>query len=122
MPSVWRTLFSLLKRTPVAPAPPQTYTFPLSDFPDGQGTPVTVGGRRLAIFHLGERVFAIDNVCSHNRSPLAGGIVAGTVVTCRTHRARFDLETGAAIRGPARKPVRTYPVKIYDGMIEVTVN
>lgn len=119
---VWHKLTALLKRTPPAPQPPQTYTFPLSDFPEGQGIPVTVGGRRLAIFRLGERVFAIDNVCSHNRSPLAGGPVSGTVVTCPTHRARFNLETGAAVRGPARKPVRTYPATICDGMIEITVN
>jgi len=123
MPNIWQKLLGRLKGKPAAPPPPpQTYTLALADFPDGQGTPATVGGRRLAIFHLGERVFAIDNVCSHNRSPLAGGIVSGTIVTCRTHRARFNLETGAAIRGPARKPVRTYPVTIAGDTIEVMVN
>ena len=124
MPSIWQKLFSWLKRTPAASSlpPPQTYTFPLSDFPDGQGTPVTVGGRRLAIFHLGEQVFAVDNVCSHNLSPLAGGLVSGTVVTCRTHRARFSLETGAVLHGPARKPIRTYPVTISEDSIAITVH
>lgn len=82
---------------------------------------MNLGGRRLAVFHLGEQVFAIDNVCSHNRSPLAGGLVSGTVVTCRTHRARFSLETGAVLHGPARKPIRTYPVAIAGDTIEVTV-
>lgn len=124
MPHIWPKLLSLLKRTPItsSPKPPRTYTLPLADFPDGQGTPVSLGGRRVAIFHLGERVFAVDNICSHNFSPLAGGLVSGTTVTCRTHRARFSLETGDAVRGPARKPIRTYPVTIFEDSIVITVH
>lgn len=80
------------------------------------------GGKRLAVFRLGERVFAIDNVCTHNRLPLADGPVQGTVVTCRTHGSRFNLETGAAVRGPARKPVRTYPARIVGETVEVEVD
>ena len=124
MRGVWQKLGSWLNRRSAASMsrPSRTYTFPLSDFPDGQGTPLTVGGRRLAVFHLGERVFAIENVCSHNRSPLAGGLVSGTVVTCRTHRARFSLETGRAMRGPARRPIRTYPVTVSKGRVAITVS
>ncbi|MGH7962482.1 MAG: Rieske (2Fe-2S) protein [Candidatus Binatia bacterium] len=94
----------------------------LSDFPEGRGVAVVAGGRRLAIFRLGERVFAIDNVCTHNRLPLADGPVQGTVVTCRTHGSRFNLETGAAVRSPARKPVRIYPVYIVGEIIEVEMD
>lgn len=123
MPNIWQNLLGRLKGKPAAPPRrPRTYALALADFPDGQGTPVNVGGRRLAIFHLGKQFFAVDNVCSHNRSPLAGGTVAGTTVTCRTHRARFSLETGAALRGPARKPIRTYPVTIAGETIKVTIH
>ncbi len=124
MRGVWQRLVGAwLNRSATSPPrPARTYTFPLSDFPDGRGTPLTVGGRRLAVFHLGERVFAIENICSHNRSPLAGGPVSGTVVTCRTHRARFSLETGRAVRGPARRPVRTYPVTVSEGRVAITVS
>jgi len=94
----------------------------LADFPEGRGATVIAGGKRLAVFRLGLRIFAIDNVCTHNRSPLADGRLQGTVVTCRTHGARFDLETGAAVRSPARKPVRTYPVHIVGETIEVELD
>ncbi|MBI3302594.1 MAG: Rieske 2Fe-2S domain-containing protein [Deltaproteobacteria bacterium] len=94
----------------------------LADFPEGRGVAVVAGGRRVAIFHIGERIFAIDNVCTHNRMRLADGPVQGTVVTCRTHGSRFNLETGVAIRGPARKPVWTYPVHVIGETVEVEVD
>ena len=94
----------------------------LADFPEGRGVAVVAAGKRLAIFRIGERVFAIDNVCTHNRMQLANGPVQGTVVTCRTHGSRFNLETGAAIRGPARKPARTYPVYLVGETVEVEVD
>jgi len=94
----------------------------LTDFPDGQGVAVIAGGRRLAIFHLGERFLAIDNVCTHNRIRLADGPVQNLVVTCRTHGSRFNLETGAVVKGPARKPVRTYPVHLVEENVEVEVD
>jgi anthranilate 1,2-dioxygenase ferredoxin subunit len=93
----------------------------LSDFPEGRGVAVVAGGKRLAIFHLGERLFAIDNVCTHNRMRLADGPVQGTVVTCRTHGSRFNLETGAVVKGPARKPVGIYPVHMVGETVEVEV-
>ena len=94
----------------------------VSDFPEGRGVPVIAGGRRLAVFRLGERFFAIDNVCTHNRMRLADGPVQGVVVSCRTHGSRFNLETGAVVKGPARKPVRTYPVFLVGETVEVEVN
>ncbi len=93
-----------------------------SDFPDGQGVAVVAGGKRLAVFRFGARFFAIDDVCPHNRFPLADGRVQGLTVTCRTHGARFALETGAVVRGPARKPVRTYPVYVRGETVEVEVD
>jgi nitrite reductase/ring-hydroxylating ferredoxin subunit len=93
----------------------------LSDFPLGRGVAVLAGGKRLAIFHIGERFFAIDNICTHHRMRLSDGPVQGTIVTCRTHGARFNVETGAVVRGPARKPVRTYPVSLVGDTVEVEV-
>jgi anthranilate 1,2-dioxygenase ferredoxin subunit len=93
----------------------------LSDFPEGRGVAVIVADRRLAVFHVGDRLFAIDNVCTHNRMRLADGPVQGVIVTCRTHNSRFNLETGAVVKGPARKPVRTYPVYRVGENVEVEV-
>ncbi len=93
-----------------------------ADFPEGRGVAVIAGGKRLAIFRIGDRFFAIDNVCTHHRMRLSDGPVQGLVVTCRTHGSRFNLETGAAVKGPARKPVRTYQVYLVGETLEVEMD
>ena len=93
----------------------------LDGFPDGQGKPIVVAGRKIAIFRLGEQVYALHNACPHNRVPLSAGIVTGHTLICRAHGARFDLKTGTVLRGPARKPVRTYPVRHTGDTLEIEV-
>ena len=93
----------------------------LDDFPDGRGTAVEIAGRRLAVFRRGDRVFTIDDRCSHRGFPLFDGTVDGTSIRCRTHGACFDLATGAVLRGPARRAVRTYRTEILDGQVLVEI-
>jgi nitrite reductase/ring-hydroxylating ferredoxin subunit len=76
---------------------------PTERFPDGRGVPVEVGGRRIAVFRVRERVFAVDDVCPHRGFPLHDGPVDGTTVCCRTHGSCFDLESQEVRRGPASR-------------------
>ena len=118
-------LFPFLAPAPHSPTPKKAVRVPIgktSDFPQGQGTPVVAAGRRLAVFRLGEELFALHNACPHNRVPLSSGIVSDQVLICRAHGARFDLKTGRVLRGPARKPVRTYPVYYCGETIEVEID
>ena len=91
------------------------------DFPDGCGVAIEVEGRRLAVFRLGERVFAIDDRCSHRGFPLHDGVLEQASVRCRTHGACFDLTTGAVLRGPARRAVRCYAAAVIEGNVVIEV-
>jgi len=93
----------------------------VSDFPDGRAVAVEVAGRRLAVVRVGERIFAIDDRCSHRGFPLHDGTVDGSLIRCRTHGACFALDSGAVVRGPARRAVRTYPITVADGNVLVEV-
>jgi nitrite reductase/ring-hydroxylating ferredoxin subunit len=42
-------------------------------------------------------------------------------IACPAHGARFDLATGEALGPPANAPIRTFAVRVSDGMIEVEV-
>jgi nitrite reductase/ring-hydroxylating ferredoxin subunit len=92
-----------------------------TDFPDGCGVAIDIDGRRLAVFRIGAHVFALDDRCSHRGFPLHDGTVDRTSVRCRTHGACFDLLSGAVLRGPARRAVRSYPAQLIDGRVIVEI-
>ena len=72
---------------------------------------------KIAVFRTAEdQIFAIENRCPHKGGPLAEGIVHGASVTCPLHSWVFDLATGEA-QGADEGSVRTYPVKVEDGVI-----
>ena len=93
----------------------------LTDFPDGRGVGLVIAGRRVAVFRVGDRVFAVEDRCAHRGFPLHDGTIDAVSVRCRTHGACFDLSSGAVLRGPARRPIRAYATEVVDGQVEVDV-
>jgi nitrite reductase/ring-hydroxylating ferredoxin subunit len=74
--------------------------------------------RQIALFQVGERVFAVDNRCPHEGYPLAEGKVDGAcVLTCNWHNWKFRLEDGECLLGGDH--VRAYPVKVEEGHVWV---
>lgn len=91
----------------------------LADLPPGTGKAVEVGGRRIAIFNVSGRLYAVDDACSHDQASLAEGEVQGTTVTCPWHGAEFDLTCGKALSPPAVENLKTYPVFVNGDSIEL---
>lgn len=94
----------------------------LADLPPGTARPVTVARRRLALVNHHGVISAVDGDCPHAGGPLGEGQPgAGCVLACPWHGAVFDVRDGAPLRGPARKPVGTYQVRVTDGVVQVAV-
>ena len=91
----------------------------LQDVPAGTAKAVDVGGRSILLCHTSGGVFAVENVCSHAQQPLECGRIKNGWIACPTHGARFDLETGEPLGGPATEPIATFAVRIEDDTIEV---
>lgn len=91
----------------------------VSDIPPGQGLAVDVDGRRIALFNVAGKVYAIDDECPHAGGPLSEGDLVGTRVECPWHSACFDLGTGRALCAPADDDVRTYPVQVVNGEVRL---
>jgi len=91
----------------------------MSELPPGAGKAFTVGGRRLACFNVGGRIFAIDDACSHDGAPLSEGTLTGTTITCPWHEAEFDVTCGKVLCSPAVEDVRAYPVIVTGDRVEV---
>lgn len=93
----------------------------LTDLWDGAGMPVQAGGRTVALFRVGETVYANDGVCTHGDASLCDGFVDGHEIECPLHQGRFDLRTGAATCAPAVDGIKTYPVRIEGGRVFVAL-
>jgi nitrite reductase/ring-hydroxylating ferredoxin subunit len=84
----------------------------LSELPPGAGRQLQVEGRAIAVFNVGGKIHAINGSCSHRGGPLGEGQLAGSVVTCPWHGARFDVTTGAVLSPPAPTNVESYRVSL----------
>lgn len=87
--------------------------------PSGEMRVFEVSGSTLNVTNAGGRLFAFDDTCTHMGCSLADGRLEGTVVTCACHGSQFDVTTGAVLRGPAQRPVRSIAVTVEDGQIVV---
>ena len=85
--------------------------------PRDRGIRVTLGDDRIAMFRIGDEVFALSDRCSHAEASLAEGEVFDYEVECPRHGSEFDLRTGKPLSLPATKPVPTYEVVIEDGVV-----
>ena len=89
----------------------------LDDLDDGSGKSIKAGVD-LAVFRIGEEVFAIKNACGHKGEALHDGSLDATkkTIRCRWHYHAFDLASGKNA-GKKRTRVASYPVEIREGEV-----
>lgn len=89
------------------------------DIAAGSAVVVEAGGKRIALCNTGDGIYAIDDVCTHDGGPLDQGKLDGIEIECPRHGARFDVTNGRALCLPAVRPVKTYPVRVEGGEVEI---
>lgn len=85
----------------------------------GSWKSVDVDGAPIVVFNLDGRLYAIEDVCTHDGGQLTGGTVEGAEIVCPRHGARFCIKTGAALTAPAYEPTAAFPVRVESGSIQV---
>lgn len=80
---------------------------------------IDADGVAVAVFNIGGEYFAIKDECTHDGGELANGEVEGEVIICPRHGARFSIRTGAVLGPPAYEDVRTFPVRVVQGKVQV---
>lgn len=79
-------------------------------------------GHAVAIYNADGEFFVTDDICSHGEASLSeDGMLEGFQVECSWHFGRFDIRTGAPCAMPCEKPIRTWPVRIEDGRVQVDI-
>ncbi len=94
---------------------------PFASVPDGRGLVVRVDARlRIAIFRVGEEIYAIDDVCPHQSASLGEGTLTGKVVACPRHGFLVDISSGQCPTHSLLR-VRTFPVTREGDTVRVAV-
>lgn len=84
-------------------------------------TVCTPDGERIAVFNHDGAFHAVHNVCKHQGGPLGEGKIIDGCITCPWHGWQYRPEDGCA-PPPFTEKVRTYPVRIVDGRVQVQSN
>jgi nitrite reductase/ring-hydroxylating ferredoxin subunit/uncharacterized membrane protein len=79
-------------------------------------------GQRVVIGRTEEGYVAFDDRCTHRGGSLADGVMIGGVVQCPWHGSQFACRNGAVRAGPAKEPVRSYPVVERAGNVILTLD
>ncbi|MFD1611512.1 Rieske (2Fe-2S) protein [Sphingomonas tabacisoli] len=93
----------------------------LADVPSGEVRKVVAGDRSILLCHSQDRIFAIENKCSHADEALECGRMRQGWISCPAHGARFELASGRAMNPPAKEPIRTFEVRIDGDVVQVAL-
>jgi anthranilate 1,2-dioxygenase ferredoxin component len=90
------------------------------DFPDDGKIASKIAGWYVLVARTADGLFAVNDRCTHQAALISNGRIRRGMIMCPLHGARFDVTTGACVGG-AYRDLRTFELRIANGMIEVCV-
>ena len=96
---------------------------PVAELPPGHVKIVWSGPIAIGVYNCGGKLYALEDRCSHDDGPLCEGDFDAEegVAVCPRHGARIEICTGRPLSLPAVLPVETFPVRVEDGLVRVTI-
>jgi 3-phenylpropionate/trans-cinnamate dioxygenase ferredoxin component len=91
------------------------------DVRPGHARSVQVGDVCLLLCNVDGAVYAVADLCTHDRGPLGEGRLRGAVIECPRHGARFDVRDGSVLAPPAIRALPTFATRVVDGHVEVVL-
>ena len=76
-------------------------------------------GTRVAVFNLNGEYAAIESMCTHAMFELDDAPIEGDRIICPLHGAQFCIKTGKVCSAPAYEDLKTFPVRIHEGLIQI---
>lgn len=94
---------------------------PAAEFPAEGKLAARLAGWHVLVLRADDGSYrAVNDRCTHQAALLSGGRVRRGAVMCPLHGARFDMLTGKCLGG-AYPDLRTFPVRLAEGRLEVEV-
>lgn len=89
----------------------------IDELESGQSQSVFVDDYPALVARIDDQFYVVEDVCTHDGQPLAGGIICEGQIACPRHGAKFDLKTGEAKSMPATKAIKAFHVEVRDGAV-----
>ncbi len=98
-----------------------TPVLPVDSLINGKPQRVDVAGVGVVLCRTGDNgeVGAFGEFCPHLAAPMSDGWVDRGRLVCPWHGSRFDICSGAVLRGPSAAPLPRYQTRVNNGMIEL---
>ena len=78
----------------------------------GTAQPFPISDIEILVCNVSGSFYAIEDVCTHDGSPLDQGKLEDRCIVCPRHGATFDVTTGEALTLPAVIPIMTFPISV----------
>jgi len=79
-------------------------------------------GTFVALYRVDGEIYATADKCTHEDVSLSEeGVICGKIVECTFHFGTFDVTTGEATGMPCEIPLKTYPVTIVEGQVQIEI-
>jgi len=79
-------------------------------------------GAKVALYRVDGAIYATADICTHGEASLSEeGVICGKIVECTFHFGTFDVTTGEPTGMPCEIALKTYPVKVVDGKVQIEV-
>jgi 3-phenylpropionate/trans-cinnamate dioxygenase ferredoxin subunit len=91
----------------------------VDDLAEGGIKPFEVEGIQFLLARRGDRIYALENCCSHDGAQLSDGDLVDGQIQCARHGGRFDLSTGEATQMPAIAGIGSFRVEMNNGDIYI---
>ena len=84
----------------------------VGDVPNFGKKAVQVEGQEILLVNIKGTIYAVENECPHQGSPMGGGIVKEGSISCPRHGYRFSLKDGSCSDHPE------FTLKVFTVQIE----
>ena len=92
----------------------------ISEVPNFGTKVVSVSGREILLVNVKGTIYAVENECPHQGSPMNAAVVKDGHISCPRHGYRFSLTDGRCAEHPESK-LATFPVQLNGDDISVDV-
>lgn len=94
-------------------------TLPPSALEEHGVAKASANGLNVALYVIEGEYFATADLCTHGAASLSDGFLDGELIECPLHQGTFNVKTGEPVDAPCSVAVRSFPVKLQDGLLHV---